>query len=195
MAKSSPSESLHAAPQPAAAPGHVKEPRLPHVRPGYYRGDQYRTEESVGFLMKQVVELLSRALDARMSEHSLTDAQWRPLLLLSHNSPGTATQVARSVGCDTGATTRMLDRLEDKGLLQRIRSTDDRRVQRLELTEEGRKAAAIVPYVIADVLNAHLADLTHEEIEQLRGLLLRIVDTGRREAAASAAADERGGRS
>jgi len=132
--------------------------------------------------MKQAVELLSRALDARMAEHSLTDAQWRPLLLLSRSSPGTATQVARWVGCGTGATTRMLDRLEDKGLLRRVRSTDDRRVQELELTEEGHKAAAIVPYVIADVLNAHLSDLSHKEVEQLRSLLERVVETGRREA-------------
>jgi len=161
----------------AAKPVHT-----PTVRPGYYRGDQYRAEDSVGYLMKQVVELLSRALDARMAEHSLTDAQWRPLLLLSRSTPGTATQVARSVGCDTGATTRMLDRLEDKGLLRRVRSTDDRRVQQLELTEDGRNAAAIVPYVIADVLNAHLADLSHEEVDQLRDLLQRVIATARREA-------------
>ncbi len=156
---------------------------LPAVRPGYYRGEQYRTEESVGFLVKQVAEHLSRAMDARMVEYSLTDAQWRPLLLLSRKASGTATQVARLVGCDTGATTRMVDRLEDKGLLRRVRSADDRRVQQLELTDEGQKAAAIVPYVIADVLNAHLADLSHAEIEQLRKLLERVVAAGRREAA------------
>jgi DNA-binding MarR family transcriptional regulator len=150
---------------------------------GYYRGDQYRTEDSVGFLMKQAVELLSRAIDARMAEHSLTDAQWRPLLKLSRNPQATATQMARMVGCDSGATTRMLDRLEDKGLLRRVRSTDDRRVQQLELTPEGHKAAAVVPFVIAEVLNSHLADLTHAEIDQLRNLLERMVATGQRAAA------------
>jgi DNA-binding MarR family transcriptional regulator len=150
--------------------------------PGYYRGDQYRTEDSVGFLMKVAVDLLSRAIDARMAEHSLTDAQWRPLLKLSRHPQTTATQMARMVGCDSGATTRMLDRLEDKGLLRRVRSTDDRRVQQLELTPEGHKAAAVVPYVITEVLNSHLADLTHAEIDQLRDLLERIVATGQREA-------------
>ncbi len=150
---------------------------------GYYRGDKYRTEDSVGFLMKQAVELLSRAIDARMVEHSLTDAQWRPLLKLSRNPHATATQMARMVGCDSGATTRLLDRLEDKGLLRRVRSVDDRRVQQLELTPEGQKAAAVVPYVIADVLNAHLADLSHAEIDQLRSLLERVIAAGQRDAA------------
>jgi len=153
------------------------------VARGYYRGDQYRTEDSVGFLMKQAVDLLSRAIDVRMAEHSLTDAQWRPLLKLSRNPQATATQMARMVGCDSGATTRLLDRLEDKGLLRRVRSVDDRRVQQLELTAEGQKAAAVVPFVIADVLNAHLADLTHAEIDQLRNLLERVIAAGQRDAA------------
>ena len=168
----------------------VKSAPMPSVRPGYYRGDQYRTEDSVGFLMKQAVELISRALDARMAEHSLTDAQWRPLLLLSRHPAGTATQIARWAGCDAGATTRMLDRLEDKGLLRRVRSTDDRRVLQLELTDEGQKAAAIVPYVIADVLNAHLAGLTRKEVDQLRELLRRVVTTGRSVAAAASPGGE-----
>jgi DNA-binding MarR family transcriptional regulator len=150
---------------------------------GYYKGGEYRAEESVGYLMKQVVDLLSRAIDARMAEHSLTDAQWRPLMMLLRDPQVTPTQMARKVGCDSGATTRMLDRLEDKGLLRRVRSTDDRRVQQLELTPEGQKAAAVVPFVITEVLNAHLADLTHAEVEQLRALLERMLATSRREAA------------
>ena len=164
-----------------AGPARAAEPA--GTRPGYYCGDQYRTEDSIGFLMKQAVELISRAIDERMAEHSLTDAQWRPLLKLYRNPQSTATQMARMVGCDSGATTRLLDRLEDKGLLRRVRSTDDRRVQQLELTPEGEKAAAVVPYVIADVLNAHLADLTHAEVDQLRNLLERVIAAGQREAA------------
>ncbi len=185
MAKDPASPGARPAPRKAESPGKsAKSPAMPAVRPGYYRGDQYRPEESVGFLIKQVTEHLSRALDARMVEYGLTDAQWRPLFLLSkHGSAGTATQVARLVGCDAGATTRMVDRLEDKGLLRRVRSADDRRVQQLELTDDGHKAAAVVPYVIADVLNAHLADLSHAEIELLRSLLERVVAAARREAA------------
>lgn len=174
-----------AAPDPAhrsaAAPACA--PKSTASRAGYYQGDQYRTEDSVGYLMKQAVELISRAIDDRMAEHSLTDAQWRPLLKLYRNPQATATQMARMVGCDSGATTRLLDRLEDKGLLRRVRSTDDRRVQQLELTPEGEKAAAVVPFVIADVLNTHLADLTHAEIDQLRNLLERVIAAGQREAA------------
>jgi DNA-binding MarR family transcriptional regulator len=157
---------------------------MPAVRPGYYRVGDYDMSTSVGYLMKQVVAMVSRVIEERMAKHGLTDAQWRPLFYLSHNTPSTATHIARAMYCDAGATTRMLDRLEDKGLLRRERSVDDRRVQQLELTEEGRRVAAIVPYVLCDVLNAHLADLSRAEVDQLRELLQRILLTGRREAGA-----------
>lgn len=160
----------------------AKAPALPPVRPGYYRGETYRVEESVGFLMKQAIDLVSRAIDARMAEHSLTDAQWRPLFLLAQHPSSTVSQLARLVGCDAGATTRMIDRLEDKGMVRRARCPEDRRVQKLELTPDGGQIATIIPYVISDVLNLHLSELTHAEIEQLRGLLTRVVATARRAA-------------
>jgi DNA-binding MarR family transcriptional regulator len=178
----------HPHPQHRPAERHGgKDPALPHVRPGYYRGEDFGADMSVGLLMRKVVEVVSRMLDTRMEAYGLTDAQWRPLLMLSWNEGATATQLARKVGCDAGATTRMLDRLEDKGLLRRTRSTDDRRVQEIELTEEGRRKAAVVPYVIADVLNAHLADLSRAEVDQLRNLLERILASGHAEAERTAA--------
>jgi len=148
-------------------------------RGGYYRGESYRIEESVGYLMKVIHESLSREVDARMEEHSLTDAQWRPLFLLSQEGVTTAAQIARNVRCDAGALTRMIDRLEEKGLVRRSRNSEDRRVQNLELTEDGRRAVAVVPHVLASVLNEHLAGLSHAEIDQLKTLLQRVAANSR----------------
>ncbi|MEO5733934.1 MAG: MarR family transcriptional regulator, partial [Rubrivivax sp.] len=59
-------------------------------------------------------------------------------------------------------------------LCRRVRSTADRRVVQVELTDEGRGAVAAVPAVLADVMNAHLAGFTAAEHQQLLGLLKRI---------------------
>lgn len=154
---------------------------LPPVRPGHYRGDSYRPEQSIGYLMRQVVDLMGRSLDARMAQHGLTDAQWKPLLALAYCEGASASQMARKIACDNGATTRLIDRLEDKGLVRRERSESDRRAIHLHLTDDGRRAAQVVPYVIADVLNGFLADLTESEIEQLGSLLQRVLERGRLE--------------
>jgi DNA-binding MarR family transcriptional regulator len=173
-------QSLQDAPTGTACAGPLTPPL---VREGYYRGEDYKLEEGIGFLMKRAIESVTRQIDAQMAAYCLTNAQWRPLVLLSHGTCGTAAEMARKTNCDTGAMTRMLDRLEDKGLVRRNRSTDDRRVQHLELTPEGEQIAAIVPYVIADVLNAHLGGMSRAEVDVLKDLLKRMIVAGQFEAA------------
>jgi DNA-binding MarR family transcriptional regulator len=88
----------------------------------------------------------------------------------------TVAELARACELDTGAMTRLLDRLEAKGLCRRVRSLEDRRVVNIELTDEGRAAAKEVPYVLSRVQNEHLAGFSNEEWEQLKGYLRRILD-------------------
>ena len=70
----------------------------------------------------------------------------------------------------------MLDRLEAKGLVRRARSSEDRRVVNLELTDEGRDAAGRIPEVLCQVLNAHLRGFSRDEWLQLKGMLGRMLD-------------------
>ena len=74
--------------------------------------------------------------------------------------------------------TRAIDRLEAKGLLRRDRSQLDRRVVDLRLTDAGRDAAQLVPPVLAEVLNAHLAGFSPAEWRQLIDLLQRMLANG-----------------
>jgi len=74
--------------------------------------------------------------------------------------------------------TRALDRLEAKGLVARVRSSEDRRVVNLELTDAGREVAAVVPAVLAEVLNLHLAGFSHDEWRALLGMLKRMRANG-----------------
>ena len=74
--------------------------------------------------------------------------------------------------------TRALDRLEAKGLVARVRSSEDRRVINLELTEAGREVAAVVPAVLAEVLNLHLAGFTETEWRSLLDMLKRMRANG-----------------
>ena len=86
--------------------------------------------------------------------------------------------LARWLQLDAGAMTRLLDRLEAKGLCKRVRSTEDRRVVQVELTPDGELAVAEVPAVLAEVMNAHLAGFSKTEWQALKGYLQRMLATG-----------------
>ncbi|MBI2801843.1 MAG: MarR family transcriptional regulator [Gammaproteobacteria bacterium] len=154
----------------------VKAPRTV----AHYRGDTYTVDASYGYLVRQLQASLLRQIDKRIQPYDLTALQWSPLLLLAQNKGDTAAALARSLEIDTGAMTRMLDRLEMKKLIRRTRSTGDRRVVHLELTAEGRRVVEQVPFVLAEVLNLHLAGFSKGETEQLIGFLRRMVVNGNR---------------
>lgn len=143
--------------------------------PDFYRGDQWSAEESIGYLLRTTVSTLMRAAETAMRPHGLTSVQWAPLMIISRGGNPTAASLARDLNTDTGAMTRMLDRLEAKGLLLRTRSSSDRRVVELTLTEQGRELTTLIPHHLAAVYNNHLAGFTSEEFVQLKQFLRRII--------------------
>ena len=143
-----------------------------------YRAADYCAEESVGYLMKRIVVSIVHQADKHLDVHGLTSAQWGPLLKLRNSGPSTVVELARWCVVDAGAMTRLLDRLEKKGLCKRVRSTTDRRVVQVELTPDGDAAIAEVPAVLADVLNAHLAGFSKTEWLALKSYLRRMVAAG-----------------
>ncbi|HTH95309.1 MAG TPA: MarR family transcriptional regulator [Rhodocyclaceae bacterium] len=147
----------------------------------FYTAKNYTLEDSVGFLLRSLTQVVSREVESRMTEHGLTDAQWKPLLFIRLGRGDTAAELARCTCIDTGAVTRMLDRLEDKALVQRVRSAEDRRVVNLILTEEGAYLAdKVIPSVLSDTLNEVLAGFSTSEYEQFKSLLLRALDNANR---------------
>ena len=143
-----------------------------------YSGKTYLVDRSYGYLMRRVQASLLRHIDTRFKPHELTALQWGPLLLLAQGKGDTAAALARALDIDTGAMTRMLDRLEAKQLIRRVRSAADRRINHLELTIEGKRLAAQVPDVISEVLNLHLQGFSATELKQLINFLERMHANG-----------------
>ena len=140
----------------------------------FYDGANYNADESVGHLMVRITTHMKRRIERRMAVHGLTAAQWVPLWMLQTRQGETAQELTCAMNTDAGAMTRMLDRLEAKGLVERERSADDRRVVRLRLTDAGKEVVREVPQVLAEVNNAALRGFTGAEFEQLKSMLKRM---------------------
>lgn len=153
-------------------------PSAPLPPSDFYQAGAYTPGESVGFLMRRVLSSILQQADAELAVHDLTYVQWLPLYKLMVCSDTTSAGLARDLGIDPAAVTRALDRLEAKGMLRRERSTTDRRVVQLALTDAGRAVAAQVPQAMASVLNAHLGGFSHEECRLLLDMLRRMLQNG-----------------
>lgn len=167
-------------PSPAVVRRKVAPPaakqRMVATAPAFYQPENYRPEESVGYLMKRILRSVADEIEREMGPNGLTNAQWIPLFKLYVGSASTVAELARECNLDAGAMTRLLDRLEVKGLLKRVRSKEDRRVVNLQLSTEGRTAAQQIPAVLCRVQNAHMRGFTHAEWQTLKSLLRRILE-------------------
>ncbi|MES2978113.1 MAG: MarR family winged helix-turn-helix transcriptional regulator [Pseudomonadota bacterium] len=142
----------------------------------FYKASNYKTDESVGYLMRRILTLIAQGVERRLEPTGLTNAQWMPMLKLQMGTASTVAELARGCQLDAGSMTRLLDRLEAKQLCRRSRSSEDRRVVNLELTETGRAAAQEIPAALSHVQNVCLEGFTEDEWLQLRGFLVRILD-------------------
>jgi DNA-binding MarR family transcriptional regulator len=127
-------------------------------------------------MMRRILNMVTQEVDRQLEPNGLTSAQWVPLLKLYMGHAGNVAELARDCNLDAGSMTRLLDRLEAKGLIRRVRSSEDRRVVNLELTDEGRSAAKGIPTVLCGVQNSHMRGFTIEEWQLLKGMLRRILD-------------------
>lgn len=143
-----------------------------------YSAANYDPSKSLGRLLHKLMNSISRDIDTRMADLDLTNKQWAPLIMLMRCRCNTAAELARELEVDTGAMTRMLDRLEGKGFVRREPSADDRRVIKLALTPEGEQVSQHVPEILSASFNRHLAGFTVDEFDQLMSMLTRMLSNG-----------------
>jgi len=144
----------------------------------FYTPENYVPAETVGFMMRNVHASFHKMIDVEMQKYDLTAMQWKPLLLIYYGTVNTAATLAKESCLDTGATTRILDRLQKKGLLVRTRSELDRRVVHLALTDEGIRTCKKLPADLCKVMNLHLKGFTQSEVDTLKSFLERMLANG-----------------
>lgn len=148
-----------------------------------YESASYQPRKAIGALLSRVkVEMLAAldgelAADKRLAPLELSAAQFAVIASLAAGSePKSAADLCKGISYDAGAMTRMLDRLESKGLLRRRRSADDRRLVHLELTEEGKAAYPRMREMSMAVANGFLRGFSRTEARQLESLLARMIE-------------------
>ena len=122
---------------------------------------------------------LLTSFDSELEPFGVTGAQFEVLKNLVRSDNETAASLCRALHYDTGSMTRMLDRLQEKGLVTRERDTSDRRLVFLRLTGAGESLIPKIRPALRRALRRHLAGFTPDEIASLKRYLSRIIENGR----------------
>ncbi|MGH8462111.1 MAG: MarR family winged helix-turn-helix transcriptional regulator [Stenotrophobium sp.] len=141
----------------------------------HYSAEKYRARSSIGYLVKRAHGLMMDRVEAAFVGHDFTFMQWVVLMYVRDELGFTATDICRDYRHDSGALTRVIDQLESRGLLERRRSDEDRRVVRLHLTAQGRKTVESLIPLVVERLNYALDGFTASEVSELTRLLGKLI--------------------
>jgi DNA-binding MarR family transcriptional regulator len=112
--------------------------------------------------------------------YGLTGPQSAILRSLCHNGPMSSADLSRTLFVTPSNITGIIDRLEKKRHVERIKKQGDRRVALITLTESGKELSKTLPDPIMKKFIAELADLEPEDVQLLAtamNQILNLIDT------------------
>ena len=129
-------------------------------------------------LVKEIIYQIRRLIQAKElytkelnKKYQVSASQLNCLLALYENGPIPPSQIARHIMVKSSTVTGIIDRLEHKGLVQRTRTSPDRRVITIELTDSGTSLAKNAPPPIQQKILEGLKRLPEKDMKKIvRGL-------------------------
>lgn len=127
-----------------------------------------------------LVQDISRQIWARFEQRTLTyglsAAQWRLLGHVLRDGPSTQTAIAAQLGVEPISVSRLIDRMEQQGWVQREAHPEDRRARIVVATEKARHVAPTVRMIAEALYDEVLLGLDDDERRVLHAALLKITE-------------------
>ena len=130
--------------------------------------------ETFPFEIGETAHALRKAFDRRAVGLGVTRAQWKVLFKLTRTPGLKQVELADMLDIEPITLCRIIDRLEEGGLVARTRDPDDRRAWRLEVTQKAQPLVEKLKGVGAGLVDQAFAGITPEELEEARQVLARV---------------------
>jgi len=123
--------------------------------------------------VQRTADQFTRALSEALKPSDISPTQYNALRILqgAGKDGWTCSEIAERMVTRDPDITRLIDRLEKRGLVQRIRSDEDRRVVRVRITKEGSQTLTDLAPVLAGLEREMLGHLGDARLKQLIELL------------------------
>ncbi len=128
-------------------------------------------DQTIGVLLHDVARLMRKRFEQRARPVGLTRSQWQTLLLLSKNEGVHQKALAEMQEVEPITLMRLVDKLSERGLVERRKHETDRRVWQLYMTDEARSLLEEVRTLGEETRREALSDITDVDRARLFELL------------------------
>jgi DNA-binding MarR family transcriptional regulator len=118
--------------------------------------------------------MMRRFYDRRASALGVTTAQWRVIAHVGHSPGLKQVELAERLDVEPITACRIVDRLEEAGLVERQRDPEDRRAWRLVLTEKAQPIYSRLGDLAEEMAGEAFAGFSHQEFEAIRAKLAQV---------------------
>lgn len=133
-------------------------------------------DKSPGFLICKTALRFKGQMGRRLKDFDITPEQWGVISMLWEEDGITQKELSSRIFKDQPNTTRILDKLEQKGVIRRADDMEDRRAFLIFLTDAGRQLRDSLYPVVTKLRLETCKNFTQEEIASLMNMLGRIWD-------------------
>ncbi|MEP9371194.1 MarR family transcriptional regulator [Mesorhizobium sp. KR1-2] len=127
--------------------------------------------ERLGFLIHDAARLMRRRFETLGSGYGLSSAQWRLLVRVVKDEGVAQARLAELLEVEPISVSRLVDRMEEGGWVERRQDVSDRRVRMIFPTDKSREAFGAIRGVAGEVFEQALTGLSPDERKSvIRGL-------------------------
>lgn len=130
--------------------------------------------QQLEFLLAELVRLQVRVYNSRFRATGLNQSQVAALVHLDRIDQLTQSDLARRLGMRKAAASTLIEGLEGKGLVERSRGRDDRRVQLVSITDAGRRVVEDVDHMAEQLGTDYRQGISRDERAQFVTTLQRL---------------------
>ena len=146
--------------------------------------------ETIPFEIGETAHALRKAFDRLAVGLGVNRAQWKVLFNLTRQPGLRQVELADMLDLEPITLCRIVDRLEEAGLVDRVRDPDDRRAWRLHVTAQAQPLVETLQTVGAELVSHAFAGIDPGEIEITRRVLERVRENAGRVGTVSKASNE-----
>ncbi|WP_449287989.1 MarR family transcriptional regulator [Marinobacter salarius] len=134
------------------------------------------------FAVARVTRRWRKLLDERLKDLGVTQARWTTMVYLQQGGEGlTQRELARLMAIENPTLVRLLDSLEQQGLIERRPCPNDRRARRLHLTKDGTEFMNVLTERAARLRDEMLDGISDRDIEGAVKVFHRILENAERQ--------------
>jgi MarR family transcriptional regulator, transcriptional regulator for hemolysin len=130
--------------------------------------------DDLPFELHETAHAMRRAFDRRAVSLGVTRAQWKVLFRLTRFPGLRQVELAEMLDVEPISLSRIVDRLEEAGLVERVPDPADRRAWRLQVTAKAEPLVAKLKALGLQLVDEAFEGIEREELERVRSVLARV---------------------